>query len=265
MLCGINLILLRGLGREAGHWLGFDELLKTACQARMPHVKFLLSTPDIAGCGSAYTQTTPFSLRAITDSLCDSLPAKQQGEWNLLVGLSMGGMIALDMAQRHGHRVDGVVLINSSSATQAVWYRVKPKAMLHAIYSLMVPWRLREKTMLRLVSNTNNPEVENHWLEIQQQRPVARRNLLAMLLAASGFRMQQSVRARGLVISSDGDRMVSQRCSTALAEQLHWPLKRHANAGHDLPLDDPEWLAGTIARWLAESFANEQNLRWPNG
>ena len=45
------------------------------------------------------------------------------------------------------------------------------------------------------------------------------------------------------------DRLVSARCSAAIASAWALPLEVHAAAGHDLPLDDPAWVAARIVEW----------------
>lgn len=52
-----------------------------------------------------------------------------------------------------------------------------------------------------------------------------------------------------LVLNSRSDRLVSHLCSEAIARRLNLPLRVHATAGHDLPLDDPQWVAEQIADW----------------
>jgi hypothetical protein len=49
-----------------------------------------------------------------------------------------------------------------------------------------------------------------------------------------------------LVLASRGDRLTDWRCSRDLAQAGDWPLKVHLKAGHDLPLDDPQWLIAQI-------------------
>ena len=38
-------------------------------------------------------------------------------------------------------------------------------------------------------------------------------------------------------------------CSLRLASSWAVPLILHLHAGHDLPLDDPEWVIDQIQRW----------------
>jgi predicted alpha/beta hydrolase family esterase len=52
------------------------------------------------------------------------------------------------------------------------------------------------------------------------------------------------------VLRSLGDQMVSPHCSAALARHWACALWEHPSAGHDLALDDPQWLARTVARWV---------------
>ena len=53
-----------------------------------------------------------------------------------------------------------------------------------------------------------------------------------------------------LILASRGDRIVHWRCSSTLEERWQWTMKLHPDAGHDLPLDDPEWIIQQIRNWL---------------
>ena len=52
-----------------------------------------------------------------------------------------------------------------------------------------------------------------------------------------------------LLLASAGDSLVSPHCSERLAEQWKLALRLHPNAGHDLPLDDPDWVVEQIVGW----------------
>ena len=71
------------------------------------------------------------------------------------------------------------------------------------------------------------------------------------LLAAACFRAPDRCPVAALVLSSAGDRLVSPRCSRAIAEHWRLPHRVHPDAGHDLPLDAPDWVAAAIAEWHA--------------
>jgi pimeloyl-ACP methyl ester carboxylesterase len=63
-----------------------------------------------------------------------------------------------------------------------------------------------------------------------------------------------------LLLASAWDRLVSPICSQQLAVRWSLPIRLHPNAGHDLPLDDPDWVIRQIVRWWRDrSGAASQN------
>jgi pimeloyl-ACP methyl ester carboxylesterase len=91
--------------------------------------------------------------------------------------------------------------------------------------------------------------------DIQRDSPVSSRTVGAQLKAASQF-VPPNVSQRTLIVSSGQDRLVSPRCSRDLASFLGAPVREHAEAGHDLPLDDPAWLLEQIANWVEAPSLN---------
>ena len=55
-----------------------------------------------------------------------------------------------------------------------------------------------------------------------------------------------------LVVASANDPLCDPECPRRLALRFGAPLVTHPRAGHDLSVDDPEWLAGQVRAW-AES------------
>lgn len=53
-----------------------------------------------------------------------------------------------------------------------------------------------------------------------------------------------------LLLAGAGDRLVGYRCSLRLAEHWRAGLALHPTAGRDLPLDDSQRVAATVADWL---------------
>lgn len=245
----MHFILLRGLAREAAHWLDFPEQLQHAlgdnCQ---------LHLVDFPGCGKYFTQPALTSVAAMTDHAraeIDVAAIAARKEAIYVLGISMGGMVALEWAQRFPAELRGLILINSSAGNQPLWWRLRPAAWPRMIGALLTETRTREEKVLHLVSN-NTPDYAqrlNQWLAIQQLRPITRATVVTMLRAAAQFRPQPSCAVSGLVLASDGDRLVSACASQAIAQQFHWPIALHLSAGHDLPMDDPQWVANKIAQW----------------
>lgn len=246
----MQIILLRGLAREAAHWLDFPaQLQQTLGENCCIHLV------DFPGCGKYFNQTALTSVTAMTEHAradIDIATMAARNESVYLVGISMGGMVALDWAQRYPNELRGVALINSSAGNQPFWWRLRPAAWTTMIRALFSAANTREAQVLNIVSNHSADYAQhlNQWLSIQQQRPISRATIVTMLRAAAQFRPQPTCAVDGLVLASERDRMVSVRASEAIARQFKWPIEKHPSAGHDLPMDDSGWLAQKLAGWI---------------
>jgi pimeloyl-ACP methyl ester carboxylesterase len=80
--------------------------------------------------------------------------------------------------------------------------------------------------------------------------------MLRQLIAAARYRGPAVAPAMPvLLLASRGDRLVDVACSRAMAARFGGALVEHADAGHDLPLDDPRWVAERVRDWLAGDSA----------
>ena len=262
----MQIILLRGLGRESAHWGDFPEQLKRHLNEQLKtHVEcdkqeINIYSIDLPSCGEFHQQAACKTIAQMTEHARDTFNRKKNtpphpsktAQKTLLIGLSMGGMVALDWSQRHPQEITYVVLINSSLGTHPLHWRIKSRAWPIAFAALIAPLKWREFWMLKLVSNDkkNQREQLKNWLYIQQQRPVSRSHFMQLLIAAARFKALKTSIKNGLIITSQQDQLVSSRCSHAMAAHYQWPLLQHPSAGHDLPMDAPEWLCEHLSAWL---------------
>jgi 3-oxoadipate enol-lactonase len=72
-----------------------------------------LVAPDFRGHGDAARPAGPFSLDDLADDVADVLAALPPGPPTVLIGLSLGGMVAPLVADRLPERVDGLVLADT--------------------------------------------------------------------------------------------------------------------------------------------------------
>ncbi|MDO9354484.1 MAG: alpha/beta hydrolase [Solirubrobacteraceae bacterium] len=242
-------ILLRGLTRERGHWGDFPARL----QARLGNSPVVAL--DLPGNGALHRIESPTRIAALT-AFCRT-EARRLGlapPYRLLA-ISMGAMVAIDWAQSAPDEVAGCVLINTSLRPFDPFHqRLRPRNW-GALIGLLLPGRAavdRERTVLRLTSRNAAAAaaVLDAWVDLRCERPVAARNALRQLLAAARFRAPARAPAVPLlVLASARDGLVDPRCSLRLAARWHADLAVHAEAGHDLPLDDGAWLIERIAAW----------------
>ncbi|MBA2780256.1 alpha/beta fold hydrolase [Billgrantia kenyensis] len=245
-------ILLRGLVREARHWEGFPARLAEA-----------LGEParalDLPGNGELWREASPVSIDAMVESLREQLQAQESPGPYRVLAISLGGMVALRWAQRYPAEVECLVMINSSLRGIAPFYRrLRPRQYPRLLMGLLpLGHEQRERLILRMTTRQRDDlsALARRHAEWQQQAPVGRANLVRQLLAAArGYPPPERPPAcPTLLLTSKADQMVSWHCSRRLAKRYGWPLKCHPNAGHDLPLDDPEWVVAAIQTWLTES------------
>ena len=61
-----------------------------------------------------------------------------------------------------------------------------------------------------------------------------------------------------LLLASQNDHLVNSRCSLAIADAWHCALALHPDAGHDLPLDAPQWVIEQVRHWLAQQAPSQR-------
>lgn len=236
--------LIRGLGREARHWFTFDTQLSNA--TGVPVVSL-----DLPGTGKQLATPCPLSVERIARDLDLSTPtAGSVG----LVGISFGGMVALEAAHLRSRSVSHLVLINSSSRLSPTVDRLQPLGMLRFVQAVAErDPRRREELIYALTTTTSRERLEHyadHAARIAATAPVSRRTAVRQLLAAARYR-PKPVLASCLLIAGAHDRVVHPACSAALASFLGGTFIMHPTGGHDLPVEDPEWIVARIRSWLS--------------
>lgn len=237
-------LLLRGLTREVGHWGAF---LPTLAQALAPATVVAL---DLPGAGARWRERSPARIAAITDDLRAQARVLPR-PWRVL-GLSLGGMVALDWAARHPQELAAALLVNTSLRPfGSVAERLRPAAW-PALAGVLLggPAPAAERTILALTSAraAAHAAVLPEWAELRRRHPVSRANALRQLLAAARFGAPAVPPSVPLwLLCGAGDALVDPACSHRLARAWSLPLHEHPGAGHDLPLDAPAWVAAQAA------------------
>lgn len=240
----MNWLLLRGLARQSEHWGDFPALLADAIPGDRVHLL------DLPGTGARSHEASPDTIPAIRE--CVQAYARDLPTPMILVGLSLGGMVALDWACREPQDIAGVVAINSSSGWSPFWHRLKPDrwaTVLRLIADSSVD--RREAAILSLTSNSEHPpRVLERWCELHHRLPVTRQTAIRQIRAAARYRPPpQPPNMPALIMASRADRLVNSRCSEKLATLWGCELSEHSRAGHDLPLDDPQWVVARLAEF----------------
>jgi pimeloyl-ACP methyl ester carboxylesterase len=249
-------VLLRGLTREAEHWGDFRTLLARELGAERS------VTIDLPGTGQRVREPSPLQVEAIMQACRGALLAQPVRPPYVLVGLSLGGMVAAAWASAWPGELAGCVLINSSMRP---FSRLQERLRLRQWPTLLQVLATRdpvraERTVLRLTSAAplEHADVLDAWVAIRRARPVSGANALRQLLAAARYRHPgPAPRVPVLVASGGADALVNPVCSATLARRWGAPHIVEPRAGHDLPLDAGPWLAAELARWARAALPTE--------
>jgi pimeloyl-ACP methyl ester carboxylesterase len=242
-------ILLRGLTREARHWGALPERL-AARLGGLPVVAL-----DLPGNGTRWRERSPTSIDSMVAASRDALRAAGREPPYVLVGMSLGAMVAMAWATSRADEITGLVLINSSSRGLSPWHERLRWRQIPALLRIVVTRDAlaHEQCVLRLTSrHPPQPEASllTSWAAWRRERPVSSANAMRQLLAAACFRgVDVPATLPTLVLNSDKDALVDPACSLALARAWGAELRVHPTAGHDLALDDGGWVAEQIAAW----------------
>ena len=238
-------VFVRGLIRSQFHWHEFPQHFKH--HVAPEKILFL----ELPGNGTRCQESSPYSIRSMAKDFWQQLKPIEDRDLRF-VAISMGAMIAIEMAIQKPQCVKQLHLINTSLGRYSPpWKRMQLKT-LFALAPNLFSIHARERAILRWTSNNPIDDTLLHaWTNEQIQNPTRLPNALKQVLAASRYQGPIAPPIdRTVFYASKMDRLVNSECSQAIATHWQKNIRFHPNAGHDLPLDDPQWLAETI---IAES------------
>jgi pimeloyl-ACP methyl ester carboxylesterase len=240
----VSYLLIRGLAREGAHWFDFPDALAARSGARVERV-------DVAGCGTqrgrAPVPSVPWLARDVAGRFRQLASSAPGSRW-VIIGLSLGGMITLELCRLLPGCFERAVIINASSRLTPIGERLRPRGGLTLLRALGSSDALaRERNVLAITSSLPSASRERYAeraASIAAERPPSRVSVLAQLVGAAGFvpPPRNALSVPLTFVCSRRDRLVSPRCTRDLAAFYSGAVLEHPWAGHDLPLDDPDWL-----------------------
>lgn len=245
-----DFILLCGMSRESRHWGNLPSHLSA-----LPCTKNVYCL-DLPGCGKHWRKRGVFSIEAMREHVEREylkMAGDQKSERKVVIGLSLGGMVAFDWVIKKPWEFTEYILINTSFGNLS-WpiERVRPSGMLRLIRGLFEdspdgP----ERAIIDIGSQKHgsNKKLIEEYLRIQNEQPVSMETILRQTIAALFYFPipKQGLAPKGLILASRNDRLVNYHCSQRIAQHYGLELDVHPSAGHDLPLDDPHWVLEKVA------------------
>ena len=170
-----------------------------------------------------------------------------------MLTLSLGGMVAWEWMLQYPDDIHDAILINSSLATLNPFYeRLRWQCYPKLAQIVCQPNSFkRELAIVKLVSNLEDQheKIAAQWGQIQRSHPVSRKNTLRQIIAAAHYAPGPDKPIPPvLLLNSSGDRLVAPDCSRSISKHWSIPLTSHPWAGHDLCIDDAEWVIAQLCR-----------------
>ena len=234
-------MLIQGMGLDRHGWEQVPGKLRR---------RFRLVLVDNRGCGRSDPAAGSFSVADMAEDVVAVLDTAGIRRAHVL-GASLGGMVAQELAIRHPERVDGLVL----ACTTPGWLFAYPMPaasvrLLVATACLPAEAARRRHTENALAASPDRPELvrRDRLLERQGSRPAGRGTLSAQAAAGARYagRLRQSrIRARTLVLHGGADTVVAARIPGA-------QLRIFPGLGHLLFWEDPDGFAAAVASFLLD-------------
>jgi poly(3-hydroxyoctanoate) depolymerase len=243
---GPPLLLINGLGAPLEMWgpllthLGGYEVI----------------TFDMPGCGLSSTPPRPLGMRALAGIVDNMLHALGRSRAHVL-GYSLGGLVAQELAHRHPRRVDRLVLC----ATTPGFPSLPPRPL--AAWLMLTPTRYNDPAAAKMIvpliaggRTGRDGKVLDEHLPQRLAHPPSLVGYLHQLYAAGGFSSHRWIRRithRTLVLAGDDDPLVPVANARYLARAIpHAKLHVMRGAGHLMLIDEPRPAAQLISHFLAE-------------
>ena len=246
---GPTVVLLHGLGGAASNWVAAGPALAGRCR---------VVVPELPGHGGSTALPAPV---LTLDPYADRVAALLESPV-VVVGHSLGGVVALRLALRHPELVRGVVLAASAGLSSGT--RSSQRAL--ALAAAIQPGK-RISPLRRLVSG--NPllrEIAFGFVSVADPRGLDPRVAEAFLAGAAlhtGLRETSDalvrtdprrdlgeVRCPVLVLHGARDRQVPLRDAFEYARRLDAPLRVIADCGHLLIGEQPRAFVDAIVEFL---------------
>ena len=239
---GSPLLLLHGLGCSGEDW-GRQLASFTATRS--------VITPSLRGFGSSHKPPGPYTIEEHAADMHALLDQLGVGRCDVL-GFSMGGAVALQMALDATDRIDRLVLVN----TQAEFELDHWRRYLAAVVRLGLGHVRGMERMARFLSRRMFPDPHQAPLRREMMRRYAdndRRAYLAALRGLAGWSVQHRLHEIGcptLVVGAELDYMPLQD-KRRLAERLgDARLEVVRNSRHCTPFDQAEEFNRVVLEFL---------------
>ena len=248
------LVLVQGLGFDRAGWAPIVGHLKR---------HFRLALIDNRGSGDSDASPERFEVTQMARDVVAVLDHAGIAKAHVL-GISLGGMIAQELAAGHPDRVDALVLAATTPGFPGGYPIPSASMALFAagpFLSLDAKRRRHVMNALSAATVRDRPELVDELVEHVTARPTSPQGASAQAIAGAAYVSSygpQAIRARTLVLHGDADTVVDPRNAQILARRIpDAELVLFPGLGHLLFWEDPDAFADAVTSFLLHRAAGQ--------
>jgi pimeloyl-ACP methyl ester carboxylesterase len=242
---GEPLLLIQGLGFSCALWYR----ILPALEARYRVIRY-----DARGIGRSDVPEEQWDIATMAADAMAILDAAGEQTAHVF-GISLGGIVAQEVAITHGDRVRSLTLCSTHPAgTEAVWPDETVMDMLRNRTTLPREEAIRASIPVGYAETTNRDWIEQD-VQLRLEIPTHEAGYMGQLMAGLGYpgtvpRLPEAT-VPALVIHGDLDQMVPVANATILADALPDARKFIVDgAGHVIFTDAPDAVTGAVLEFL---------------
>ncbi|MGL5081637.1 MAG: alpha/beta fold hydrolase [Microcoleaceae cyanobacterium] len=240
--------------------------------------RFQTITPDLRGYGKSQTHQ-PFTM---ADHLTDleTLLNQQQIQQCLVLGWSLGGILALELALKCPERVVGLILVATAayprgSHPAVTWVDNLYTGIAGLINSLVPGWQWNidtfgKSSLFRYLIQQHTPQTYSYLAKYAVPAYLQTSTFATQALTVAlkqGYNRQselQQLQQPCLVLAGAGDRHITPQSSAETAQNLsQCEFYCYPDTAHLFPWEIPDQVLADIDRWLAEQFPITNHFGYP--
>ncbi len=244
---GYPLVLIRGLSSNADHWY---------CQVPAFSSHYSVVVFDNRGIGRSDISDLPFTISTMADDTVGLMDVLGFPKAHIL-GISMGGMIAQEIALKYPQRVNGLILAcTHCGGKQAV--QPAPDIINDLSGSLFAATQEAVQKGLRCLFSERTiqqaPDVVQRYGEVSKRFPPTAQVLIHQLKAIQGhdtWKDLVDIRNPTLVLVGNEDVLIPPENSKIIAERIpHARLRVIEGGGHQFLIEQPDDFNNAVLEFL---------------
>jgi pimeloyl-ACP methyl ester carboxylesterase len=246
---GPPLVIIRGFASSIRSWNGVDHDLSS------DHSVVVL---DNRGIGRSSTPSGTYSIASMAADVLAVLDDAGLDSAHVM-GTSLGGMIAQELALQNPRRVRSLTLAATAAGGNGR-LTLRPKAVLAIATASLMPAPIRARlTALATLSaeaRRSRPALIDYRTGVLRRNPTPLRGLIGQAFAIFGHRTADRLPGLSvptLVIHGDADKLIDHEHAEHLTGLIPSArLESWRGVGHDLATEDPARLADSVRRHVQE-------------